>query len=195
MNLTRRTFLKVSGGTMLAILTGLPGLHLDRAYAYSAKLGKLKSTTVSTTICPYCGVGCGAIMHSRTENGKQKIVNLEGNPDHPINKGSLCSKGNAIYQIHDNPEDRRLKWVEYRAPGSTKWEKKTWEWAIQQIAKRVVETREETFVEKNDKGQLVNRCEGLACLGGAALDNEECYLLSKWMRSLGLVYIEHQARI
>lgn len=195
MELTRRNFLKVSGGTALAILSGLPGLNLSRAYAYSKKIGKLQQAKVASTICPYCGVGCGAIMYSRNIGGKQTIVNLEGDPDHPINRGSLCSKGNAIFQIHDDPENKRLQFVEYRAPGSTKWEKKSWEWAIPQIAKRVVEAREASFRHKNDKGQIVNRTEGIACLGGAALDNEECYLLSKWMRALGLVYIEHQARI
>ena len=195
MDLSRRSFLKAGGGATLAILAGLPGLNLGRAYAASEKMGKLKASTPLTTICPYCGVGCGAIMHSRTVNGKMSIVNLEGNPDHPINRGSLCSKGNAIFQIHDDPGKKRLQYVEYRAPGATQWTKKSWDWALKQIAKRVVDTREKTFMEKNDAGQTVNRMMGMACMGGASLDNEECYLLSKWMRSLGVVYLEHQARI
>jgi len=195
MNLSRRSFLKVGGGATLAIAVGLPGLDLESAYAYSAKAGKLASTTEKSTICPYCGVGCGAIMYSRKVDGKLRIVNLEGDPDHPINQGSLCSKGNAIYQIHDDPGGKRLQYVEYRAPGSSKWEKKSWDWAIREIAKRVYETREKTFMATNDKGQKVNRTLGIASLGGASLDNEECYLLSKWMRALGVVYLEHQARI
>ena len=194
MELTRRSFLKVSGAT-LAALTGLPGLNLSAAFAFSDKMGKLKSAKVASTICPYCGVGCGALMYSRPEKGKWRIINLEGDPDHPINRGSLCSKGNAIFQIHDDPDGRRLKYVEYRAAGSSKWERKSWDWALTEIAKRVYATREASFVEKNAAGQLVNRTEGIACLGGASLDNEEGYLLSKWARSLGLVYIEHQARI
>jgi formate dehydrogenase major subunit len=195
MDISRRIFLKVSGGAAAAVLAGLPGLDLSPAYAYSAKLGKLMATSEKPTICPYCGVGCGAIMHSRVQKGKLRIVNLEGDPDHPINRGSLCSKGNAIFQIHDDPGGRRLQHVEYRAPGSTKWERKTWDWAVKEIAKRVRAAREATLVEKNAKGETVNRVTGIACMGGAALDNEECYLLSKWARALGLVYIEHQARI
>lgn len=195
MELTRRSFLKAGAGASLAVLAGMPGLDLSPAYAYSAKQGKLAATTEKSTICPYCGVGCGAIMASRVVKGKLKIVNLEGDPDHPINRGSLCSKGNAIYQIHDDPGDKRLQYVEYRAPGSSKWEKKSWDWAIQKIAQRVYETREATFLAKNDAGQVVNRTPGIASMGGAALDNEECFLLSKWMRALGVVYLEHQARI
>jgi len=195
MQISRRAFLKMFGGATLAAVSGLPGLNLLQAYAYSARLGKLQATTERPTICPYCAVGCGAIMASRKMNGKLRIVNLEGDPDHPINRGSLCSKGNAIFQIHDDPGKKRLQYVEYRAPGSKKWEKKSWEWAINEIAKRIYQTREATFVEKNANSQLVNRTEGIASLGGAALDNEECYLLSKWLRAMGLVYIEHQARI
>jgi len=195
MELTRRNFLKAGAGASLAILAGMPGLDLSPAYAYSAKMGKLAATTEKSTICPYCGVGCGAIMASRVVNGKLKIVNLEGDPDHPINRGALCSKGNAIYQIHDDPGKKRLAYVEYRAPGSSKWEKKSWQWAIDQIAQRVRATREASFVPTNAAGLTVNRTEGIACLGGASLDNEECYLLSKWARSLGIVYLEHQARI
>jgi len=195
MNISRRTFLKVGGGTAVAVMAGLGGLDLGRAYAYSAKLGKLRATTERTTICCYCGVGCSAIMSSRMESGKERIINLEGDPDHPINQGSLCSKGNAMFQIHSDPGHKRLQYVEYRAPGSTKWEKKSWDWAMPRIAKLIHDTREKSFVEKNAKGQVVNRTEGIACLGGAALDNEEGYLLSKWARTIGLVYLEHQARI
>ena len=195
MNLSRRNFLKIGGGATLAVAMGLPGLDLESAYAYSAQTGKLAATTEATTICPYCGVGCGAIMYSRKVNGELKIVNLEGDPDHPINRGSLCSKGNAIFQINDDPGKKRLQDVQYRAKGATKWETKSWDWAIKRIAKKVYETREASFVAKNAKGQTVNRTLGIASLGGASLDNEECYLLSKWMRSLGVVYLEHQARI
>jgi formate dehydrogenase major subunit len=195
MELSRRTFLKIGGGASLAILTGLPGLNLQAAHAFSAKMGKLQSTTVKSTICPYCGVGCGAIMHSRLVDGKLKIVNLEGDPDHPINQGSLCAKGNAIFQVHDDPGDKRLQVPQYRAPGSKTWKQVSWDWAFQQIAKRVYDTREASFVAKNATGETVNRTEGIACLGGASLDNEECFLLVKLMRSMGLVYIEHQARI
>jgi formate dehydrogenase major subunit len=195
MILSRRTFLKVGCGATLAVLAGLPGLNLQPAHAQSARQGKLLATTLASTICPYCSVGCGAIMHSRQEGGRQRIVNIEGDPDHPINRGALCSKGNALFQVHDDPEGRRLRYVEYRAPGTDRWERKSWDWAMAEIAKRVQQTREATFVATNAAGQTVNRTPGIACLGGAALDNEEAYALSKLMRSLGLVYLEHQARI
>ena len=121
-----------------------------------------------------------------------QIVSIKGDPDHPINEGSLCSKGNALFQVANNP--RRLRTVQYRAPGSNQWEEKSWEWAIEKIAKNIKKTRDESFMVK-DGNNIVNRTEGIAVLGGAALDSEECYLLSKFARSLGVVYLEHQARI
>jgi formate dehydrogenase major subunit len=121
------------------------------------------------------------------------VINIEGDPDHPINLGSLCSKGSALYQLANN--DNRITRVMYRAPYSDKWEYKTWDWALNEIAKRVKATRDATFAEKNDKGQVVNRTTQIASVGSAALDNEECWLYQKFLRSVGLVYIEHQARI
>jgi formate dehydrogenase major subunit len=143
----------------------------------------------STSICPYCGVGCGLLVSAKDG----KIVNVEGDSDHPVNEGSLCSKGQAVFQVGVN--ERRLKKVQYRPAGSDRWEEKSWDWAVGEIAKLIKKTRDATFVEKDAKGQRVNRAEGLAVMGGAALDNEECYLLSKFARSTGVVYLEHQARI
>jgi formate dehydrogenase major subunit len=139
-------------------------------------------------------VGCGAIVAAEGD----QVVNLEGDPDHPINQGSLCSKGLALAQLHTvdgevNPN--RLQKVKYRAPGSSTWEEKSWDWAIEEIAKRIKATRDANFIEADSEGRTVNRLEAIASLGGAALDNEECSLIIKAMRSLGLVYIEHQARI
>jgi anaerobic selenocysteine-containing dehydrogenase len=120
------------------------------------------------------------------------VINIEGDPDHPINEGSLCSKGMALFQIAVN--ERRLQKVKYRAPGSSEWEEKSWDWTLSEIAKRVKKTRDATFIQKEDD-KIVNRTNGIACMGGAALDNEECYLLSKFARSVGITYLEHQARI
>jgi formate dehydrogenase major subunit len=131
------------------------------------------------------------IVHTSTSNGK--VQSIEGNPDHPINRGTLCSKGQALYELANN--NRRLRSVLYRAPGSDKWEKKNWDWALREIATRMLKARDKTFKVKDKKGIVVNRTEGLAQLGGAALDNEECYLLAKLARSLGIVFLEHQARI
>jgi formate dehydrogenase major subunit len=185
MDVTRRTFLKLSGATALG--TGL-GFNVSSVYAQSLPL-KIQYARESTTICPYCAVGCGIIVH--TKNGR--VVNTEGDPDHPINEGALCSKGGALYQMAVN--DARLKVPLYRAPGSDKWEEKSWEWMIEEIAKRVVKTREETFTLTNDQDETVNRTLGIASMGSAAMDNEECYVYQKFLRGLGLVYIEHQARI
>lgn len=149
---------------------------------------KLKGAKESTTICPYCGVGCGLIVSTRDG----KIINIEGDPDHPINQGSLCSKGSALYQVAVNK--RRLEKVLYRKPYGTDWEEISWEDAIKKIARKVKDTRDKTFQAKDGK-VTVNRANGLACLGGAALDNEECYALSKMARLLGITYLEHQARI
>ena len=126
-----------------------------------------------------------------TINGE--LVALEGDPEHPINQGSLCSKGQAVFEVVTSP--RRLKKVRYRAPGSDQWEEKPLDWAIKTVAQRMKETRDPSFVSTNSSGVPVNRTEALASIGGASLNNEECYLISKLMRSLGVVYLEHQARL
>ncbi len=149
---------------------------------------KTYRTKETTTICPFCAVGCGLIVSQRDG----RIVNTEGDPDHPINEGSLCSKGAGLIQTSVNK--RRLNHVLYRAPGSNQWEKKDWKWAIEKIAKNIKATRDKTLVRKKG-GFLVNRTDGIAQIGGAALDNEECYLIVKMARALGLTWIEHQARI
>jgi formate dehydrogenase major subunit len=189
MEFSRRTFLKISGATTAgAILGGLGVNFLKPKDTYAQPL-KIKYAKETTTICPYCGVGCGLIVSSKDG----KVVNTEGDPDHPINMGSLCSKGAALSQIADNP--RRLDKVHYRAPYSDKWEVKTWEWALNRIAKKIKDTRDKNWVTKDNEGYIVNRTEAIAALGGAALDNEECYAYSKIARALGIVYLEHQARI
>ncbi len=197
MQISRRSFLKLSGATTLSVMLADLGFDLSQASA-QVRGFKIKSAKATPTICPYCSVGCGILIYN--ENGK--LVNAEGDPDHPINQGSLCSKGAAVYQLHEN--ERRLKKPLYRAPGSDKWEEKDWEWMIEKIAERAKKTRDANFTVKEtvtvpQTGQaadiVVNRTEAIGCLGGAALDNEECYLLQKLMRGMGLVYIEHQARI
>jgi formate dehydrogenase major subunit len=186
MGITRRDFLKYSGTT--AVAGTVSGLTPEESQARERE-NRIKGAKVTTTICPYCAVGCGMIVH--TKNGS--VINIEGDPDHPINRGTLCSKGASLYQVANNPT--RVKKPMYRASGANTWKEVEWDWAFDEIAKRVKKTRDETFVEKNSKGQVVNRCDGIASVGSAALDNEECYILQKWLRSLGLIYIEHQARI
>jgi formate dehydrogenase major subunit len=122
-----------------------------------------------------------------------KVVNIEGDPDHPINRGSLCSKGSTLKQLVNS--DRRITQPLYRAPGATEWQAVTWEWALDEIARRVKGTRDKYWIERDERGRVVRRVEAIAAVGSAALDNEECILLVKALRSLGLLYIEHQARI
>jgi len=149
---------------------------------------KTAGSTPTTTVCPFCGVGCGQVVSTR----RGHVINIEGDPGHPISEGTLCSKGASAIQVVNNP--RRLQKVLYRAPGGRAWEEKTWDWALERIATRVKATRDSTF-QTSTNGRVVNRTEAIACLGGSALDNEEAYLLVKLMRALGLVYIEHQARL
>jgi formate dehydrogenase major subunit len=187
MEMNRRTFL-TSAGVMAGAFSDFLGLDLSATEAY-AQDAAVERGKITTTICPYCAVGCGAIV---TAAGG-RVVNIGGDPDHPINQGSLCSKGNAILQIANS--ERRLTKVKYRAPGASAWEEKDWDWAITRIAENIKRTRDETLVAKDAEGRVVNRTEGIACLGGAALDSEECYAYSKLARALGVVYLEHQARI
>jgi len=186
MGISRRDFLKYSGGA--AVGGTVVGLAPGEAEASEREI-RTKGAQVTTTICPYCAVGCGMLAYTK----EGRVVNIEGDPDHPINRGTLCSKGASLYQIANNPA--RVTKPRYRAAGASDWQEVEWEWAFDEIAKRIKKTRDETFTVNNSQGQVVNRCDGIAHVGSAALDNEECYILQKWMRSLGLVYIEHQARI
>ena len=190
MNTTRREFLKFSGvAAMAGALTTL-GFDMLPVRSYAATLS-IKAAKETTTICPYCAVGCGLIVHTDKRDGK--IINAEGDPDHPINEGALCAKGAALYQLAMNPN--RMTKVFYRAPYSDRWETRSWEWALDRIATNVKKTRDAGFISRDQSGRLVNRTESIAHVGSAALDNEECWLLQGIMRALGLVYIEHQARI
>lgn len=190
MKICRRDFLKFSA--VAATATAFTGLGFDLKPAVAhAEIRKLRWTKQSTSICCYCAVGCGLIVH--TSENTNRAVNVEGDPDHPINEGSLCAKGASVFQLCENA-DRVLQPL-YRAPYSDKWEVKSWDWMLETIAARIKKTRDETFSLKNAKGQTVNRCDGIASVGSAALDNEECWVYQSFLRTLGLVYIEHQARI
>lgn len=201
MGVSRRDFLKLSGGT---VLVASLGVNLDPAKAYAQEL-RIKNAKQTTTICPYCSVGCGIIVYA--ENGK--IINTEGDPDHPINEGTLCSKGSSVSQLVNN--ETRVKKPMYREPGGTAWKEVEWDWALDRIARLVKDARDKSFktvstvkvketqpdgsVIEVEKDFTVNRTDAIAHVGSAALDNEECYLLQKLVRSWGLVYVEHQARI
>lgn len=180
---TRRQFLTGLGTGTVAI-----GALTQSGCGPAVPPLKTRGATNTTTVCPFCGVGCGQVVSSRAG----KVIHIEGDPGHPISEGTLCSKGAAGIQVVNN--SRRLQKVLYRKPNGAAWEEKSWDWALERIAARIKETRDKTFKTTID-GRVVNRTEAIACLGGSALDNEEAYLLVKLMRALGLVYVEHQARL
>jgi len=191
MKLTRRQFIKITGASAAGVMALGLGIDLRpiKSHAQTLKIHYAKETT---SICCYCAVGCGVIVHTG-KAGAGKVINIEGDPDHPINEGALCSKGAALSQLVNN--ENRVTTPLYRAPYSTRWQKVSWDWALWQIALRVKKSRDASFTARNAKGQVVNRTNGIAHVGSAAIDNEECWLVQAMMRALGLVYIEHQARI
>lgn len=201
MGVSRRDFLKISGGTALL---GSLGVAPDKGAAREQDF-RIKGAVETTTICPYCSVGCGILVH--TKDGK--VINTEGDPEHPISEGTLCSKGASLISLVNN--DKRVLKPLYRAPGASSWKEVEWDWALDKIARNIKETRDRTFKrtskskvrEKQPDGTevtvekefVVNRTDGIAHVGSAALDNEECYMLQKLLRSWGIAAIEHQARI
>lgn len=196
MKITRRNFLK-------GISVATAGLALAEGgqfrEVFAAETADIKRGREILTICPYCGVGCGIIVTERDG----KIINIEGDPDHPINEGSLCPKGMSISDISfvvtgknkRVPNSRRLTKVLYRAPGSNAWEEKDWDWALREIALRIKKTRDETFQLKDENGVTVNRTPAIAHLGSASIDNEENYLMHKFLRAIGVINLDHHARL
>ncbi|QGG48403.1 formate dehydrongense subunit protein [Heliorestis convoluta] len=185
--LSRRRFLQLSGATTAVMATSL-GFSLDSLEASTPRL-RIADAKETTSICCFCSGGCGVICH--TVNGE--LVNVEGDPDNPVNKGTNCSKGAASFQTAKN--DERVTKVLYRAPGATSWEEKSWEWTFKRIGELTAETRNASIVHKNEQDVIVNRTEAIASLGSSILNNEDLYLISKLMRSIGVINIEHQARI
>jgi formate dehydrogenase major subunit len=154
------------------------------------KGSRLRGAQVTHGVCPYCAVGCGQLIY--TKGGK--VIDIEGNPDSPINEGTLCPKGSDTYQLAVNPH--RVTHVLYRAPYAAQWEKKSIEWAIETIASRVKEARDADFRVRGEDGQRLNSLATVGSLGGATIDNEENYLIKKLLGAgLGIVSIENQARI
>ncbi len=188
MKLTRRQFLKVLGAsTALAALGELNFLKEVQAVVPTLRI---QGAIATPSICCYCSVGCGLTVY--TDATTHNVIDIEGDPDHPINRGSLCSKGSSIFQLVGNTQ--RITQPMYRAPGASSFVTKTWDEIWPMIVNKVKTTRD-TYFETSVGGITVNRVDAIACLGGAALDNEEDYLLSKMMRALGVNYIEHQARL
>src|ERR1700723_3779281 len=192
MDVNRRAFIKAGSG---AIVASALGFDVRPAYAQSKEL-KIARTPETRSTCPYCSVSCGVIIHTlgdKAKNVTPQVVHVEGDPDPPINRGTLCPKGSSLEQ--DILNDRRLLKPQVRRPGATDWEDISWDDALNEIAQRVKKSRDDTFVEKDAQGHTVNRCEGVAFTGGCTDTNEFNYLVVKSMRSLGVCYLENQARV
>jgi formate dehydrogenase major subunit len=191
MQMQRRAFLK---GTA-AVGVGLAFFDLSQARA-ELRLLKIARTTETRSTCPYCAVSCGVIIHTlgdKAKNVTPAVVHVEGDPDHPINRGTLCPKGSTLRDDINNP--RRLTVPQIRRPGSDHWEEISWDEAISKIARHIKDTRDRTFVAKNAKGQVVNRTPGIAVIGGCTDTNEFNFLQDKVMEGLGVVYRDSQARV
>jgi formate dehydrogenase major subunit len=190
---SRRDFLKIGavGGVAAAVF----GFDLKPAFAQLREL-KIGRASETRTTCPYCSVSCGVIIYTigdRAKNVTSQVVHVEGDPDHPINRGTLCPKGASLEQ--DILNDRRLTKPQVRRPGGTEWEDISWEDALNEIAAKVKKTRDDTIIETDAKGAKVNRCESIAWTGGCTDTNEFNYLVVKSMRALGVVHLENQARV
>jgi len=191
MEVTRRGFLKATGlGTTIAL-----GFDVSRAEAEMRQF-KIARTVETRSTCPYCAVSCGVIIHTlgdKAKNATPAVVHVEGDPDHPINRGTLCPKGATLKEDINNPN--RLLTPKVRRPGSDHWEDVSWDDAISQIAKHIKTTRDRTFVAKNAQGQVVNRTPGIAMIGGCTDTNEFNMLQWKVITALGVPYRDSQARV
>jgi len=194
--LTRRQLLKAgagSAGLALVPLANPLGFDLRSAKKIQQEF-RLAGAKEVKSLCPYCAVGCGLIAYTKQDaSGKTQLLQIEGDPDSPINEGRLCPKGATAMQLATS--SRRVEKPLYRAPGSAKWEEKTWDFMLDKIAANVKSSRDNTFVASDANGNVVNRTEGVAFAGGAAFSSEEGYLATKLMRTLGVVHLEQQARV
>ncbi len=184
--------MRAAGG---AVVASVLGFDVRRAYAQSQEL-KISKTTETRSTCPYCSVSCGVIIHTlgdKAKNVTPQVVHVEGDPDHPINRGTLCPKGSSLYQ--DILNDRRLLRPEVRRPGSDHFEPISWDKAIEEIGRHIKTVRDETFITTDAQGRTVNRLETIAWNGGCTDTNEFNYLAVKTMRAMGMTYIENQARV
>lgn len=199
MNLSRRGFFKATGAAFAATMAFELSSKSEALAVEASSDWKLVNTEEYTNICCYCAGGCGSLCSVRDG----ELINLEGDPDHPINKGGLCPKGAAMFQLRNivDPETRemvknpeRITKPMVRRPGASDWEDISWDDAIAEIARKVKDTRDATFIE-TENGMTVNRTPGIASLGGSQENSEEEYLILKMMRSLGVIAIDNQARV
>ncbi|MCF8033162.1 MAG: twin-arginine translocation signal domain-containing protein [Desulfarculaceae bacterium] len=192
---TRRQFLGASGALAGGLALSSLGIPLGALQAHArdlSKAGRIKTARTTISTCYYCSVSCGLLCSTDQKTGQ--IINIEGDPDHPISEGSLCAKGAAMFQMSDHNQHRLAK-VLYRRPFGTEWEVKDWDWAVEKMARNIKSVRDQDFMYKNAQGQVVNRLETIGHMGSSKVDNEECWLITTMARALGLVHIDHQARV
>jgi formate dehydrogenase major subunit len=194
--ISRRRFFHGSALRMGGALTVTAlGVDLKPAIA-AARALKISRTTQTRSVCPYCAVGCSVVIHTlgdTARNVKPSVVHIEGDPDSPINRGTLCSKGISLKQFVVN--DRRLTRPLYRAPGAAEWTVISWEDAFEKMARRIKETRERGFIEKDEQGRIVNRLANTVMIGGCTDTNEVNYLIGKLRFALGVTAYENQSRL
>ena len=195
MNISRRQFLKVAGiglgGSSIAIMGFSPAPVLAEAREF-----KLLRTTETRNTCTYCSVVCGILMYSlgdNAKNAKSTIIHIEGDPDHPVSRGTLCPKGAALLDFVNSPS--RLKYPEVREPGSKEWKRISWDEAIDRIARLMKADRDANFIAKNDAGATVNRWLSTGFLAASASSNESGYLTHKVVRAMGILAFDNQARV
>ena len=193
--ISRRQFFKVTGATLASSSMALMGFS-PREVLAEVRQFKLAQTTVARQTCTYCSVGCGILMYSlgdNAKNAKRSVIHVEGDADHPVNRGTLCPKGAGLLDFVNSPN--RLRYPEYRAPGSDKWERISWDDALDRIARLLKEDRDANFVQKTPDGKLVNRWTTTGMLAASAASNEAGYITHKVARSWGLLAFDNQARV
>jgi formate dehydrogenase major subunit len=195
MQVTRRQFVKYTAGGLGATSLAALGFSPKQALA-EVRQFKLAHAAETRNTCPYCSVGCGVIMYSlgdRSKNARSEIIHVEGDADHPVNRGTLCPKGAALLDFVKSPN--RLRYPEYRGPGEAQFKRVTWEWAIARIARLMKEDRDRNLILKNDKGVTVNRWPTIAFLAASASSNETGYITGKVIRAMGMTALDNQARV
>jgi formate dehydrogenase major subunit len=195
LQLSRRQFMKVTASTLAGSSLALMGFSPADALA-EVRQYKLARTTETRNTCTYCSVGCGILMYGLgdgAKNAKASIIHIEGDPDHPVNRGTLCPKGASLLDIIHS--ESRLKYPEYRAPGSNTWQRMSWEDALDRIAKLMKADRDANFVQTTEDGKKVNRWLTTGMLAASAGSNEVGYLTHKTIRSLGMLAFDNQARV
>ena len=195
MDMNRRQFFRVSGAGLVGSSLAVLGFSPDAVLA-EARNFKLSRATETRNTCPYCAVGCGLIMYSlgdKAKNAIPAIIHIEGDPDHPVNRGTLCPKGAGLLDFVHSPN--RLKYPQIREPGAKEWKRVTWDEALDRLVKFMKADRDANFIAKNDAGQTVNRWTSTGILGASASSNETGYITHKAFRSTGLLVFDNQARV